>query len=82
MIDPNVPAPLPSAIVPEMVKLVDGSTQAVVTVEDAAKLSGYTLRTIDGWIAEGKLTICYTPDRERRVFVQSLWMALPIELRR
>lgn len=82
MIDPDKPAPLPPSIVPQRVHKGDGTDADVVTVIDAARLVGMKVGTIDAWIAEGKLAICYTPEKERRVFVDSLWRALPLELRR
>lgn len=82
MIDPDVPPPCPPAIVPQSVRRADGSIDQVVTILDAARLCGVRPGTVDKWIAQGLVAICYTPTKERRVFVASLWRALPIELRR
>ncbi len=82
MIDPNVPAPLPPSIVPQKVRRADGTPAELITPRQAAILVGRKVSTIDRWIAEGRVLITMTPDHERRIFVDSLWMALPLELRR
>ncbi len=82
MIDPDVPPPLPPQVVPQTVYRGDGTPAQVVTLLDAARLADVTIGTINDWILKGKVAMCYTPDRERRVFVESLWRALPLELRR
>lgn len=83
MIDALTPPPLPPSIVPETVVLPGtGQTTQVVTVLDAARLAGVTLKTINQWILDGTVAICYTPDRQRRVFVDSLWRSFPDEWRR
>jgi GAF domain-containing protein len=51
-------------------------------VLDAARLVGVKVTVIQDWIVAGKVVICFTPDREKRIFVDSLWRALPLELRR
>ena len=94
MINPDTPAPLPPSVIPQTVFLGDGRTAEVVTIMDAARLTGMRPGTIDTWITKGspytknpdgspyKVAICTTPQHERRVFVESLWRALPLELRR
>lgn len=88
MINPDVPAPLPPSIVPQRVRRLKttgeptGEIVEVVTIKQACLLVGRSAATIDKWIAEGRVTITMTPDHERRIFVDSLWNALPIELRR
>ena len=82
MIDPDVPPPLPPQIVPQTVTKADGTKIQVVTVIDAARLCDVMPRNIHEWISEGKVAICYTPTREKRVLLESLWLALPIDVRR
>lgn len=53
----------------------------VITVEDAARLVHIKVGTLEKWIGEGKVAICYTPTRDVRVLVASLWAALPAELK-
>lgn len=82
MINPDVAPPLPPQIVPETVWDLEGKPLEVVTIRDAARLAAVKVTTVEQWIADGKVAICLTPDQQRRVLVSSLWMSLPIELRR
>lgn len=82
MINPDVAPPLPPGIVAETVYKLDQSEEQVVTIRDAARLAGVKITTVEKWIADGRVTICLTPDQQRRVLVSSLWMSFPIELRR
>jgi hypothetical protein len=82
MINPDIPAPLPPSIVPQRVTRLDGSTALLVTIKQACLLVGRSAGTMDRWIKDGRVVVTMTPDHQRRIFVDSLWAALPIELRR
>ena len=83
MINPDHYPPIPASIVPELAVLpATGDRVEVVTIPDAARLIGRTQRCIEDWITEGKIKTCRTPDQGRRILVESLWLALPVELRR
>ena len=82
MIDPAVPAPLPPSIVPQRVRRADGSSALLVTIKQACLLVGRKASTMDRWIKDGRVVVTMTPDHQRRIFVDSLWKALPIEVRR
>lgn len=56
-----------------MRRVSDGADVPVVSVPVAARLVKRTKKTLEQWVAEGKVAICYTPDSDVRVFVDSLW---------
>ncbi len=82
MINPDVAPPLPKGVIAETAFLGDGTPVQVVTLPDASRLTGLKVATLETWIADGKIAVCLTPEHQRRVLVPSLWLALPIELRR
>lgn len=58
------------------------ATETVITEHDAAKLLRVSLGTIKGWVADGRVRMCYTPEGHVRVFVASVWEQIPAAVQR
>lgn len=74
--------PLPVGVDGFLVKNPDGSETYAISVMDAASLAGVTAWKIERWIQSGTVEFCRRPiSGERLVLVDSLWAALPPELK-
>lgn len=73
--------PLPAGLDSWVVKKKDGSETQAVSIADAGRLIGKGPLTIEKWIKDGTIEICRHPMEGRLVLVDSLWAALPDEVR-
>lgn len=74
--------PLPPGVDGFLVRNPDGSETHAISVTDAARLAGVTTWRIERWIQSGQVEFCRrNGDDERLVLVDSLWAALPPELK-
>lgn len=73
--------PLPPGMDGFAVHTADGRETYAVSQADAARLIGRTLPFLYRWIRSEKVEVCQHPVHGRLVLVDSLWAALPEEMR-
>lgn len=59
----------------------DGTQTKGVEVPSAAKLLGLRTGVLEEWVASGRVEIVMSPTRERLVLIDSLWAAIPPDVR-
>lgn len=52
---------------------VDADGETIVSVADAAKLTGFHRRTVHGWVQRGLVEVRRTPSGLAWIVVRSLW---------
>ena len=52
---------------------VDADGETIVSVADAAKLTGFAKRTVHGWVQRGLVDVRRTPTGLAWIVVRSLW---------
>ncbi len=73
--------PLPAGMDGFAVRKSDGAETYAVCYADAAKLIGRRRSVIEQWVAKRWIETCQHPTEGRLVLVDSLWAALPEELK-
>ena len=73
--------PLPAGMDGFAVRKQDGSETHAVSYADAVKLTGLTMATLRRWIEVGKVQTCHHPTEGLLVLVDSLWAAIPEEVK-
>lgn len=73
--------PLPAGMDSWSVTRDGGVETSGVGISDAGRLIGVKPGVITRWIASGKVEVAFNPQRETIVLVDSLWEALPPEVK-
>lgn len=73
--------PLPAGMDGFAVKKADGSETYAVSFTDAGVLVGRRRSFIESWVSKRVIETCQHPTEGRLVLVDSLWAALPEELK-
>lgn len=77
----TTPPPLPAGMDAFPVQKADGSETYAVSINDACKLIGRRRPFMQTWIAKGKVEMCRHPLHGPLVLVDSLWGAIPDEVK-
>lgn len=73
--------PLPAGMDSWAIQKKDGSETQAVSIRDAGKLIGRRATLVEQWIRKGQVEICLHPTEGKLVLVDSLWAALPEDVR-
>lgn len=73
--------PLPAGMDGFAVKKADGAETYAVSFTDAGVLVGRRRSFIEAWVSKRVIETCQHPTEGRLVLVDSLWAALPEELK-
>jgi hypothetical protein len=77
MLIPEIPPGMDSWSVP----IQGGGERSGVGISDAGRLIGVKAAVITRWITSGKVEVALNPQGETIVLVDSLWEALPPEVK-
>lgn len=73
--------PLPAGMDAFAVQKRDGSETYAVSTSDAARLIGRSTAFVSTWITKGTVEVCEHPVHGRLILVDSLWAAIPDEVK-